>query len=86
MRKEIYQGLMTIATDVTMLLSQIATEENQPGNRISDRGSWCCLRDSCGLSFVKGESDPKRCALVDDTLHTDRPTMFLDNTFHDRET
>ena len=44
------------------------------------------LGNSRGLSFVKGESDPKRRALVDYTLHSDGPAMFLDDTFHDRET
>ena len=80
-----HQGLMTIATDGIPLLSQIATED-QPGDRISERGGWCWLRNSRGLSFVKGESDPKGRALVDDTLHSDRPAMFFDDTFHDRET
>ena len=44
------------------------------------------LGDSRGLSFVKGESDPKRRTLVDGTLHSDGPAMFLDDTFDDRET
>ena len=66
-------------------LSQIATEEHQPGDRISERAGSCWLRDSRGLSFVKGESDPNRRALVDFTLHSDGPAMFLDDTFHDRE-
>ena len=81
-----HQGLMKIATDITSLLSQIATEERQPGERISERESWCWLGDSRGLSFVKGESDPKRRTLVDGTLHSDGPAMFLDDTFDDRET
>jgi hypothetical protein len=32
-----HQGLMRIATDVTPLLSQIATEANQPGDRTAER-------------------------------------------------
>ncbi len=70
----------------TPFLSQIATEEHQPGDRISESVGWYWLRDSRGLSFVKGESDPNRRALVDDTLHSDGPAMLLDDTFHNRET
>ena len=80
-----HQGLMRITTDVTPLLLQSATEKNQPGDRIPERESWCWLGDSCGLSFVNGESDPKRRALIDGTLHSDGPAMFLDDTFHNRE-
>ena len=80
-----HQGLMNIATDDNLLLSQIATEERPHGDQAFERGGWCWLRDSRGLSFVKGESDPKCRALVDDTLHSDGSTMFLDDTFHDRE-
>ena len=43
------------------------------------------LGDSRGLSFVKREPDPKRRTLVDGTLHSDGPAMFLDDTFDDRE-
>lgn len=85
MRKGIRQGLMTIATDTTPLLLQSATEENQPGDRLSVRESWCWLGDSRGLSFVNGESDPKRRALVDGALHSDGPAVFLDDTFHNSE-
>ncbi len=68
-------------------LSQIATQAVQPDDRLSwGKASWYWLRDGCGLSFVKGESDPKRCALVDYTLYIDGPAMFLDDAFHDRET
>jgi hypothetical protein len=35
-----HQGLMKIATDATPFLSQIATEEHQPGDRISERVGW----------------------------------------------
>ena len=80
-----HQGLMKIATDATPFLSQIGTEEHQPGDRISERVGWYWLRDSRGLSFIKGESDPNRRALVDDTLHCDGPAMLFDDTFHNRE-
>jgi len=53
--------------------------------RISESVGWYWLRDSRGLSFVKGESDPNRRALVDDTLHSDGPAMLFDDTFHNRE-
>lgn len=44
------------------------------------------LRLTFSMGLLKRESDPKRRALVDDTLHSDSPAMFLDDTLHDRET
>jgi hypothetical protein len=32
-----HQGLMTIATDATRFLSQIATEKLQPGDQLSEK-------------------------------------------------
>ena len=49
------------------------------------KASWCELGNSRDLSDVKRELDPKRRALVDDTLHSDGAAMFLDDTFRDRE-
>jgi len=86
-RKRKHQGLLRIATDVTPPLSQIATEAYPPGDRISEEEGidWCWLGNIRGLSSGKGESDPKRRALVNGTLYSDGPAMFLDDAFHDRE-
>src|SRR5262245_13179738 len=66
-------------------LSQIATQRASLTIQLLGEACWCWLRNSCNLSDVKGKPNPKRRALVDDTLHGDRPTMFLDDAFHDRE-
>jgi len=102
MGRAIGQRLTRIATVASLLLSQIATEQDQShywkaeveakaevqAKRKKVRGLRNVSRFTfhvCSLGFVKGKPDPKRAALTDDTLHSDCPAMFLDDTFHDRE-
>ena len=66
-------------------LSQIATHRATLTIKRLGEACWCRLRNSRNMSDVKGKPNPKRRALVDDTLHCDRPAMFLNDAFHDRE-
>ena len=68
----------------TFFASRFTLLWNDARTPLADFFSLLLGGNSC-LSFVKGKSDPKRRTLVDGTLHSDGPAMFLDDTLDDRE-